>query len=173
MAIAPISSAGSLTSAASNLRLDDLLQVLLTELTHQNPFKPVDNKDFMGQIAQFASLDSSQRLNQSIDQLLALQAMNQSVGLIGKRVSARVDGQTITGTVISPEERIGVLDGLRAATANAAFVGLEEDRLGTLEAGKLADVAVLARDPLAVAPEELKDIPVDLTLVQGRVVYQR
>jgi flagellar basal-body rod modification protein FlgD len=99
MAIAPISSAGGLTSAASNLRLDDLLSVLLTELTHQNPFKPVDNKDFMGQIVQFASLDSSQRLNQSIDQLLALQAMNQSVGLIGKRVSARVEGQTITGTV--------------------------------------------------------------------------
>jgi predicted amidohydrolase YtcJ len=88
-------------------------------------------------------------------------------------VGNAVSRQTITGTVISPEERIGVLDGLRAATANAAFVGLEENRLGTLEAGKQADIAVLARDPLAVAPEELKDIPVDLTLVQGKVAYQR
>ncbi len=82
-----------------------------------------------------------------------------------------VSRQTMRGTVISPEERIGVLDGLRAATANAAFVGFEEQRLGTLEPGKLADIAVLGRDPLAVAPEELKDVPVDLTLVQGRVVY--
>ncbi|HEY5760118.1 MAG TPA: flagellar hook capping FlgD N-terminal domain-containing protein [Steroidobacter sp.] len=97
MATAPIA---NIANAASNLRLDDLLRVLLTELTHQNPFKPVENKDFMGQIAQFASLDSSQRLNQSIDQLLTLQAMNQSVGLIGRRVSARLEnGTTISGVV--------------------------------------------------------------------------
>ncbi|HZU06838.1 MAG TPA: amidohydrolase [Chloroflexota bacterium] len=80
---------------------------------------------------------------------------------------------TLSGTTIAPEERITVLDALRAATVNAAYVGFEEHRLGTLEPGKLADIAVLARDPLAVAPEELKDIPVDLTLVQGKVVYRR
>jgi predicted amidohydrolase YtcJ len=77
------------------------------------------------------------------------------------------------GTIISPEEQIGVLDGLRAATVNAAFVGFEEHRLGTLEPGKLADVAVLGRDPLTIAPQELKDVPVDLTLVQGKMAHGR
>lgn len=66
-----------------------------------------------------------------------------------------------------------MLEGLRAATINAAYVGFEERRLGSLEPGKLADIAVLAADPLAIAPQELKDLPVDLTLVGGRIVYQR
>ncbi len=102
MATAPIGSATELVSAASaRLKLDDLLRVLLTELTHQNPFKPVDNKDFMAQIAQFASLDSSLRLNTSIEQLIALQAVNQSVGLIGRLVSANTDQGVINGRVTS------------------------------------------------------------------------
>jgi flagellar basal-body rod modification protein FlgD len=98
MATAPIGSVG-LSDAASSLKLEDLLKVLLTELTHQDPFKPVDNKDFMAQIAQFASLDSSQRLNTNIEQLIALQAVNQSVGLLGKKVSARSGGELVSGTV--------------------------------------------------------------------------
>ncbi len=98
MAIAPISSTPDIAAAAANsLKLDDLLRVLLTELTHQDPFKPVDNKDFMAQIAQFASLDASQQLNQNIEQLLLVQAINQSVGLMGRTVSATLD----TGTIIN------------------------------------------------------------------------
>jgi flagellar basal-body rod modification protein FlgD len=99
-------------SATSSLKLDDLLQVLLTELTHQNPFKPVENKDFMGQIAQFASLDSSQRLNQNIEQLLALQAINQSVGLMGRLVTASIESGTVTGKVIA----ISLTDGVPRLT---------------------------------------------------------
>lgn len=100
MATAAIGATSSLSAnATSSLKLDDLLRVLLTELTHQDPLKPLDNKDFMAQVAQFASLDSSQRLNQSIDQLLALQAVNQSVGLIGRNVTATAGGGTVTGQV--------------------------------------------------------------------------
>lgn len=98
MEIAPTS---SLNAAASGLKLEDLLRVLLTELTHQNPLKPVENKDFMAQIAQFASLDSSQRLNANISDLLLVQAMNQSVGLIGKSVTVALDSGEVTGTVIA------------------------------------------------------------------------
>jgi flagellar basal-body rod modification protein FlgD len=115
MASAPIG-APDLATATASLKLDDLLRVLLTELTHQNPFKPVDNKDFMGQIAQFASLDSSQRLNQNIEQLLALQAMNQSVGLIGKTVSASIESGTITGRVIA----ISLANGVPRLTIEAS-----------------------------------------------------
>jgi len=86
-------------TAAGNLKLNDLLKVLLTELTHQDPLKPVDNTQFLSQIAQFASLDASQQLNQNIQQLVSLQAVSQSVGLIGRTVTATTSSGTVTGTV--------------------------------------------------------------------------
>jgi flagellar basal-body rod modification protein FlgD len=98
MEIAPTS---NLNAAASSLKLEDLLRVLMAELTHQNPLKPVENKDFMAQIAQFAALGSSQRLNSNISDLLLVQAMNQSVGLIGKSVTAALNNGEVTGTVIA------------------------------------------------------------------------
>src|SRR5688572_14581119 len=63
-AMATIDATSGITAAAAaQLRLDDLLRLLLTEFTHQNPLKPVENKDFMGQMAQFASLETTQQLN--------------------------------------------------------------------------------------------------------------
>jgi len=86
-------------SAASSLSMQDLLRVMLTELTYQNPLKPVENKDFMTQIAQFSSLDASQRLNQNLEKLLSLQSVNQSVGLLGKTVDIKTATGTATGQV--------------------------------------------------------------------------
>src|SRR6266404_4527590 len=109
MATSAIGSTANLASAASGLKLDDLLRVLLTELTNQDPLKPVDNKDFIAQIAQFASLDSSQQLNQNVQQLLTLQAISQTVGLIGKTVSATTDtGAVINGQVTALSLTSGV-----------------------------------------------------------------
>jgi flagellar basal-body rod modification protein FlgD len=97
MATSAIGAVGS--TASSNLSMEDLLRVLLTELTYQDPLKPVENKDFMAQIAQFSSLDATQRLNTNLEQMLALQSISQSVGLLGKTVSANSDAGAITGTV--------------------------------------------------------------------------
>ena len=117
MATSPIGGTSTVASAASsNLKLDDLLKVMLTELTHQNPFKPVDNKDFMAQIAQFGSLDVTQRLNQNMEQLLSLQAITQSVGLVGKTVSASIDGTTISGVVTT----LTLADGLPRLTVTSS-----------------------------------------------------
>lgn len=96
-----ISAVTPTTSASNSLQLDDLLRVLLTELTHQDPFKPVDNKDFMAQIAQFSALDNSRQLNDNAVQMLALQALSQSIGLIGKIVTATTSSGTVRGTVTS------------------------------------------------------------------------
>jgi flagellar basal-body rod modification protein FlgD len=96
-AIGATSSIGN--TASANLSMEDLLRVLLTELTFQDPLKPVENKDFMAQIAQFSSLDATQRLNTNMEQMLQLQSINQSVGLLGKTVVANTDAGGITGTV--------------------------------------------------------------------------
>lgn len=102
------SSVPPVQNAANQLRMEDLLKVLLTELTHQNPLKPVDNKDFMAQIAQFASLESSQQLNDSIGQLLSLDAITQSASLLNRKVSANVNGTTVSGTVSAVRMSDGV-----------------------------------------------------------------
>jgi flagellar basal-body rod modification protein FlgD len=103
MATAAISPTSGVTaSPTASLSLNDLLNVLLTELTHQDPLKPMDNTQFMAQIAQFTSLDATQQMNQGVQQLVALQAIGQTSSLIGRTVSAVLDsGQTISGRVIA------------------------------------------------------------------------
>ena len=70
-----------------------------------------------------------------------------------------------------PEERITVDDALRIYTVNAAYAAFEESIKGSIEAGKLADIAVLSRDPRAVPPNEIENIEVKMTILGGEVVY--
>ena len=64
-------------------------------------------------------------------------------------------------------------EALRAQTANAAFAGFQEAKLGTLEPGKLADVVVLGEDPFSFPPGQFSELPVDLTITGGRIVHRR
>jgi predicted amidohydrolase YtcJ len=72
----------------------------------------------------------------------------------------------------STDERLTVEQAL-AAYMRGAFADFAEDRLGTLEAGKYADVAVLSQDIFHVPPQDIGRTRVDLTLVAGKVVYSR
>jgi hypothetical protein len=54
-----------------------------------------------------------------------------------------------------------------------AYAGFEEKTRGTLEVGKLADLVVLSMDPLSIAPDQLKDLRIDLTILDGAVRYER
>jgi len=88
-------------------------------------------------------------------------------------VWAAVTRTTRAGTVLGPQQRIGVLDALRAVTIDAAWQNFEEDAKGSIEPGKLADFAVLGRNPLAAPPSALRDIPIEETIVGGATVYRR
>jgi len=57
-------------------------------------------------------------------------------------------------------------------TTTASWVGFEENEKGTLEVGKLADIAVLAEDPFTVEPDKIRELKVEMTLVGGEVMYQ-
>ncbi|MFC7082536.1 amidohydrolase [Halorussus caseinilyticus] len=75
-------------------------------------------------------------------------------------------------TVNAPAERqrLSVTDALRAYTRGAAYAGFDEDRLGTVEAGKKADLVVLDRSPWD-HPDDIENIDVAMTVVDGEVVY--
>jgi predicted amidohydrolase YtcJ len=70
-----------------------------------------------------------------------------------------------------PSERVGVQEALELYTINAARIAFQEQEKGSLEVGKLGDLVVLSEDPLAVHPGWIKDIPVEMTLIGGDVVY--
>jgi predicted amidohydrolase YtcJ len=76
------------------------------------------------------------------------------------------------GDVWVPEERITVSEAFAMHTTTASWVGFEENDKGTLEVGKLADIAILAEDPFEIPPERIKDLRVEMTLVGGEVKYQ-
>ncbi len=82
-------------------------------------------------------------------------------------------GAVTTGAVYVPAERITVEAALRAYTWGSAYAAFAETRVGTLEVGKLADLAVLSQDIFAVRPEDIGKTRVTLTLVGGKTVYTR
>lgn len=92
---------GNPSAASSRLNMQDFLKVLLTQLNYQDPMKPVDNQQFMAQMAQFTSLEQTQQLNNKIDQLISTQSALQSVGLIGRTVDVASDSGTTSGIVRS------------------------------------------------------------------------
>jgi predicted amidohydrolase YtcJ len=82
-----------------------------------------------------------------------------------------LDGQHPDGWV--PEQKISVEEAMKAYTIDAAYASFEEHIKGTLEAGKLADLVVLDRNLTRISPAEIRETTVELTMVGGKIVYQR
>lgn len=78
-----------------------------------------------------------------------------------------------TGESIAPAQALTREQALRAATLAGAYVTWEESIKGSLEVGKLADLAILSHDPLTVDEDAIKDIVAEMTFVDGRIVYER
>lgn len=81
----------------------------------------------------------------------------------------------ISGEVYGPEQRVSLLEALKTFTLNGAYLTFDDDLRGSLEAGKLADLAVLDADLMSTAPEALLTMSekVLATMVGGRIVYRR
>ena len=76
-----------------------------------------------------------------------------------------------SGKVFRPEERLTLEEAIRAVTVKPAWAFFEEDIKGSVEAGKYADLVVLGRDILTIDPLQIKDIPVLMTMTNGKFVY--
>jgi predicted amidohydrolase YtcJ len=73
---------------------------------------------------------------------------------------------------IAPEQAISRAEALRSATVDCAYITFDEGKKGSLEPGKLADLAVLSADPLSVEEAGLRDIAAAMTMVGGKAVYE-
>ncbi len=80
-------------------------------------------------------------------------------------------GSTATQLVYVPEERLTVEQALNAYTRGGAYANFSDDRVGTLEPGKLADLAVLSQNPFSVPAFEIGKTRVLLTMVGGKIVF--
>lgn len=84
----------------SSLNQNDLIKLFLTQLQYQDPMSPMNNEQFLAQLAQFANLQESQTINDNIQNLVFMNSSSQSVGLLSKQVEmATQSGQKVDGTV--------------------------------------------------------------------------
>ena len=86
-------------------------------------------------------------------------------------IYAAVTRKGMTGTVYGPDEAITMEEAIRAYTALGAYLNFEEDKKGTLEEGRLADMVMLSDDLLTIDPERIMDVEVEKTWIGGSLVY--
>lgn len=87
-------------------------------------------------------------------------------------LDATVTRRSRSNDIIGPDQRVDVLTALKAMTIWPAFQHFEEDRKGSLEPGKLADLVILSEDPTEIDPEALDTITVLETIKEGKTIYQ-
>ena len=88
-------------------------------------------------------------------------------------IHSAVNQKTRTGQDYAPNQRITPEEALRCYTLNGAYATFEEKIKGSIEVGKLADLAILEEDPTRIEPGGIKDIPIAATMVEGEFCYER
>ena len=109
-AITPTTSAPASTSATNSgaqnaatsafgLSFESLLKIILTQLTYQDPLKPIDNFEFVSQLAQFSQIQLGQTTNDRLGTLVSAQGALQASGLLGRTVDIPAGNSIISGKV--------------------------------------------------------------------------
>lgn len=88
-------------------------------------------------------------------------------------IHALVNRRSAKGVPIGASQKISVMEAIKLYTINAAYQNFEENLIGSIEPGKFADMVALGKDILTAPPETIIDTPIDMTIVDGKIVYQR
>jgi flagellar basal-body rod modification protein FlgD len=83
----------------STLTQEDFLKLLTVQLQHQDPLKPMEDAQFMGQMAQFASLEQTKELTSTVNTLSTSLGFSSAQQFLGKNVTVNADGVDVSGTV--------------------------------------------------------------------------
>jgi flagellar basal-body rod modification protein FlgD len=86
-------------TASSELGKDDFLKLLITQLQNQDPTSPMENTEFIAQMAQFSSLEQMTNMSTSFTQLANTLSASEAFTTVGKRVEVQLEGATISGVV--------------------------------------------------------------------------
>jgi len=100
-----------------------------------------------------------------------VEPMDPILGIYAAATRRSTDGKYPDGWV--PEEKISVAEAVHAYTVGSAYASFEENIKGSLEPGKLADIAVLSEDIFEMEPADIPNARVDLTIFDGKVIYDR
>ena len=84
---------------AFGLSFESLLKIVLTQLTYQDPLKPMDNFEFVSQLAQFSQIQQTQEMSQALQTLVAAQSSSQAAGLLGRVVDVPTGNAILSGKV--------------------------------------------------------------------------
>ncbi|HEY1271387.1 MAG TPA: amidohydrolase [Terriglobales bacterium] len=87
-------------------------------------------------------------------------------------LQSEVTRTDMKGNVWGPRQRITLEEAIRVGTIHGAYASYEENQKGSIEAGKLADLVVLGRDPFKEDPLKIVDIPIERTMVGGKWVFE-
>jgi predicted amidohydrolase YtcJ len=93
------------------------------------------------------------------------------MGIYAAVTRRTLDGKRPNGWV--PEQKITVAEAVEAYTLGSAYASFDEKIKGSIEVGKLADIAVLSDDIFKIKPEEIEKAKVVVTIFDGRVIYER
>lgn len=101
--------------AAAGMGKDDFMQLLISQLKNQDPMKPMEDKEFITQLAQFSALESMEKLTEQMEELTGSQLLVQAATLIGKQVTAKLEsGEVVSGTI----SQVKIVDGRPMAVVN-------------------------------------------------------
>jgi flagellar basal-body rod modification protein FlgD len=107
----------------AELGQQQFLNLLVTQLQHQDPLQPVDQQEFISQLAQFSVVEGLERLNVRFDDLVKLQTLSQGADLAGRVVEySSLSGELLTGRV----EESRVVDGKLVVSINGEPVELQQ-----------------------------------------------
>jgi len=88
-------------NSAFGLGFEDLLRIVLTQLTYQDPLKPLENFEFVSQLAQFSQIQQGETTNETLEESLRSEATSQATSLLGRIVDVPAGAAVISGRVIS------------------------------------------------------------------------
>lgn len=97
--------------------------------------------------------------------------INPLLGIYAAVTRRTLDDKNPNGWI--PEQKITVEEAIKAYTINNAYAAFEENVKGSIDVGKLADLVILNEDILTIDPVKIKDVKVDMTVFDGKVIYKR